>query len=65
MNLADYLTIYRQGGLEKLNAALVGLDQVKLAYVLKELEAHGFSAITFSDDDILIARRRGILIDGP
>jgi hypothetical protein len=65
INTADYLTIYREGGLEKLNSALVGLSQVKLVYVLRELEAHGFTAMTFSDDDILVPRHRGILIDGP
>lgn len=65
MNTADYLTIYREGGLKKLNAALVGLSQVKLVYVLRELEAYGFTAMTFSDDDILVPRRCGILTDGP
>jgi hypothetical protein len=65
MNTVDYLAINREGGLEKLNAALVGLSQVKLVYVLRELEAHGFTAMTFSDDDIVVPRHRGILIDGP
>lgn len=37
----------------------------KLVYVLRELEAYGFTAMTFSDDDILVPRRRGILIDKP
>lgn len=65
MVISDYLEIYREGGLTALNAALIGLDQVTLIFVLESLKEEGFVALKFSDPDIAGIRILGIVIEGP